>query len=142
MKLEYVLVRPKQRRIETVACANFQDAQRLAGLDPMQVDFGTISRDEYGAGVGIVVYELGLYEKPEKIGSFACGGQLYAGNAALFNYIAGGDSVSIRYPDDSPPITYLDSMTKVEQIIAKQLVVRPHMAVNGEMLWRWPDKKS
>lgn len=116
-------------------------AEMAAGLSPGHLDFGMFGRD-----MGYCVFEFGLFE-PESIGYCAIYKTLIAGNAVLFR-VNPDNGETVDWHEDFggasvPPIRFFgSSQAEVERGISRGLVERPVMAVNGEVLWRWPESRS
>ena len=137
MKFEYVLVRPAAPHRNVKLCRH--PRRRVASrLDPNQVDYGGISRDEHGGGVGIVVFEFEPYEKPED-GQLVCNivrGQRRAVQVERWRRL-GQHPLPQRHPANH----LSGHHGAVERAITKRLVTRPQ-TFNGEMLWRCPEKRE
>lgn len=110
------------------------DTEKSAGLDPYAVDHGVVA-----PGIGIVVFEYGLFVEPQQQSYFAINGHLYAGCAALYGFDDEGETVDL---DKIPEIQWMDSVEHIEREIAAGRVKRPQIAVNGKVQWQWPQKQS
>jgi hypothetical protein len=128
----YAIIIPKERTVKVERYENIDAAERAAGLEPMQVDFGTV-----GNGIGIVTYEFGLREPPEQHAFFAIGRSLYAGNAVLYSYDELGDTVDLNVSPLQIPFRWYKDVDEIEAAIAREEIVRPHVAVNNKLLWEW-----
>lgn len=107
---------------------DLRQAQRRAGIT--NVDHGGIA-----PGVGITVYQFGLFVSPAKQRYFAIARQLFAGNAVLYGFDERGESVDLLM---LPQVYFLPGAAAVERSIALGLIQRPQMSVNGEVTWEWP----
>jgi hypothetical protein len=133
--MKYVLIDAAEAVTRLVKCQGLDEAKILADLDPDHVDHGVILQ-----GVGIVVAEFGLFEPKEEQSYFALEGRLYAGNAVLYGY-----DVSTGVDKDMthmPPAIFFKDYEAVETAIDAGLVQRPEMAINGEVIWRWPEPRK
>jgi hypothetical protein len=107
-------------------------AQDELGLN--RVDHGTITR-----GIGYVVYEFGFFVPVDQQKYAAIGNRLIAGNAVLYAYDDSGETVDFTEGDIVRHITFFGDAVAVESAIDDGILVRPQTAVNGEVLWQWPD---
>lgn len=130
MKFGYI--NPKDRTATIIEHHSLQDAMKIANLEGGSVDFGTVVR-----GLGVVVYEFGLFVPAQDQHYFGLGGRLWAGNAVLYAYDEGGETIDL--PKIDHPIVWYNDVADVELSIINGGVVRPGMFVNGKMIWRWPD---
>lgn len=112
-----------------------QALRRYTPLEPGKTDHGTISK-----GLGIIVGEYGLYEPAEQQSYFAIAGRLYAGPAMLYAYNELGVTISLERPM-LPPIKWLKTAADVETAIQAREVERPIVAVDGVLVWSWPQPK-
>jgi len=128
--MKFGIVKPRTREGYTVECETLRDAELVAELDPGAVDHGVVAD-----GIGIVVYEFGLFVPPVDQSYFAIGGRLYAGNAVLYGFHEDGETADlVRLPQ----ISMLSDYRAVERAIAERRIVRPEMSVNGKVMWQWP----
>jgi hypothetical protein len=133
--MKYVLIDAKAGTVQLVKCQGLDEAKILADLEPNQVDHGVIF-----PGVGIVVAEFGLFEPKEKQVYFALEGRLYAGNAVLYGYETG--SGVDKDMTHMPPALFFKDYEAVETAIKEGFVSRPEIAINGEVIWRWPEPRK
>jgi hypothetical protein len=139
-KITCYIVEPSQRRCRAFECdADLAlEAMPEAGLKPGHVDFGTVRRDvDTRRGVGIIVYEFGLFDPPGQQSYFVIANRLTAGNAVLFAYDEIGDTVSMA-AGELPPITYVNGENEIEAAIQRGQISRPTMSINGQLFWQWP----
>lgn len=129
--VRYVLVRPAERRAVLVEFKSLQEAQTAAGLDPNEVDHGSL-----GEGHGITVYEYGLMQPVAEQHLFSIGNRLYAGNAVIYAE-ADGKAVDARVPR----ITWYKDVDAVWEAIQQGDVIQPAVKVGDDVLWLWPDPK-
>jgi len=132
--MKFGLVMPVSRRVEIVDVADLDAARDMIGLDRDQCDHAMIDR-----ATAIVVYEHGLFE-PAHQALYAINGRLYAGASVIYAVDERGATVDLEPPAWSP--VFFSSVAQVEQAIAAGTVVRPHIAINNMVLWRWPDPPS
>jgi hypothetical protein len=130
--VKYVLINPKLRTATTAEFDSLQDAERAAGLVPGEVDHGMLTRS-----IGYVVYEFGLFVPAAEQSYFAIGRSLIAGPAVLYGVDAWGESVNLMR-STIPDIRWFLGANDVEAAIEAGEIIRPQMAVNDEVMWRWP----
>jgi hypothetical protein len=134
--MKFVTIDPRTTKVSFVDAANLNEAKIAVGLDPDQVDHGTIWHDFRYGGISIVVYEFGLYLPRDTDRYFAIGRSLYVGPAVLYGFDAAGETVDLVEP---PPVSFFPNADAVERAIEAGQIIRPVMAINGEVLWKWPD---
>jgi hypothetical protein len=132
--IKYAIVNTWRRQSQILEFPNLDQAMRHAGLTPMEVDHGVLSRSINGDGIGLFVAEFGLGVPPDRQKYFAVRHSLFAGNAVLYAFNEGGETIDMTR---MPPIVWLDG-DEVEAAIQQGAIVRPQLAVNGEVFWRWP----
>jgi hypothetical protein len=125
--MKYAVLNAKDELVTTADVDDINDAKRIAGLEPIGVDHGTISR-----GMGIVVYEYGLMEPHDHY--MIINRQLYAGNAVIYSYDTAGETVDVG---ELPDVKFLHGVMAVEQAIKAGEAIRPYVAVNGAKLAIW-----
>lgn len=133
--MRFGLVNATQGTVQTSEFDNLREAAWSLGLDMSAVDFGSLSRQ-----IHLVVYEFGLRADPRTQCFFSVAGQLYAGNAAIFQVDDRGDTVDLSEP--LPPIRFLPTVEDVERAISAGEIMRPQIAVNGEVVWQWNVKSG
>ena len=129
--MKFQIIKPKTKECPTFDGKDVREAAVAAGLELNQVDHGMIHRK-----LGIMVYEFSLFVPPAEQSYFSLGGRLYAGNAVLYSIDDRGETVDMKHfvvPH------WLPDREAVEKMIAAKACARPQMAVNGEVLWRWPE---
>jgi hypothetical protein len=129
--MKYVLVLPMQKSVLSVECKEMEEALELAKLDGVGLDHGVVL-----PGMGIVVYEFGMYEPVEKLGYFSIGKRLYAGNAVLYGY-SQRDGIDTSL-ETVPEVVFYATAEAVERAIENGSIDRPHISVNDELIWEWP----
>jgi hypothetical protein len=134
--MKYVLINPVLRTATSGDYASLQDAEVAAGLDPGKVDHGMISRS-----IGYVVYEFGLFVPPAEQHYFAIGQTLIAGSAVLYGCDQFGESVDLMR-SAIPDIRWFLGANDVEAAIEAREIARPQTAVNGSVMWQWPDARA
>jgi len=112
-------------------------ALRSIELDPLKTDHGLICRACNSAhGLGLVFYEFGMFTPPRRQSYFAIGMHLFAGAAVIYAFDERGVTVDVEW---LPAIRWFDDAPAVERAILAGEIVRPHLAVDDEILWRWPE---
>ena len=130
--MRFWIIEPAKRATRLFECEDVPDAKREAGLD--LVDFGTVSR-----GIGIIVYEHGLYQDADTHPYFAIGGLLYCGNAVLFGFDEGGATIDLpKTPIPDRALQWFAGRVEIEAAIAAGRVQRPEVRINGVPVWAWP----
>lgn len=129
--MKFGIIDAKRRTAAIGDYRDMEDAQRAAGLDPGAVDFGALSKH-----VHIVVWEYGLFAPTNAIHYFSVVGKLYAGNAVIFAADDSGRTIDLPM---LPPVVFFQNADAVEKAIERGELQRPQMAVNGAVLWQWPD---
>jgi hypothetical protein len=128
--MQFTIINPKQKSITAVECKDLKTAEGIAGLD--KVDHGVVKR-----GVGIVVYEFGLFEPPATQYYFAIDRRLYAGNAVLYGFDEAGETIDMTDTTCKP--VWFDRVAQILFAIRMKAIDRPMLSVNGDVLWKWPD---
>jgi hypothetical protein len=137
--MKYCIVDPVAFTVKTVECGTAHQAYKMAGLDPMRVDHGTVFVADDGSGIAIVVFEFGLFVPPEEGHYFSIGERLYVGGAVLYAYDGQGETIDIP---QVPPVMFYKSHAEVERAIHRGEIIRPVMAVNNKVIWQWPEKRK
>jgi len=131
--LKFVIVKPKERTIETVDAKELVLAEEMAGLKPNAVDHGTLSRS-----LAYVVYEFGLFVPAEEQSYFSIGHRLIAGPCVLYGYDERGDTVDVL-KSQIPDVRWYLGKNDVEAAIDAGEIMRPKAHRNGVKLWQWPE---
>lgn len=146
---KYAIIRPAARRVDVSEFGSFEDATHFAGV--VDKDFGTVWMPDSRldrTGLSIVVWEFGLLQvnpkTKEKIypqPMFALNHRLYAGNALLYSFNEGGETVSLlpTQKEIAREILWLPTQEDAEKAIKSGLVIRPVIAVNNKILSAWPN---
>jgi hypothetical protein len=129
----FVVIDAKRKVVHKVNCENLATAQRIADVPWRETDHGVVR-----PGIGITVYEFGMYVSPSEQHYFGLEGKLYAGNAVLYGFDPGGYE---RDMVDVPVVMFFDNAEHVEKAIKDKVIERPQMSVNGEVLWQWPNPR-
>lgn len=136
----FALINPSEKMVNVAGFERLKpDALRAVDLDKKGVDFGALAPDHF-----IVVYEFGLFEKPEEQSYFALGRNLYAGNAVVFHEDAKGNLVDVDpvvYNKLLAEIRFFNSSEDVEKAITADEITQPSMTVGGEVVWTWPQPR-
>jgi hypothetical protein len=132
-QMKYVIVNPKHRAWSTQDFPDIDTAKRAAGLDPGSIDHGMLARS-----VGYCVYEFGLFVPPAEQSYFSIGKTLIAGPALFYGVGEAGETIDLMRSQLPTPFFYLGA-NDVEAHIQAGDILRPTMAFNGELIWKWPD---
>lgn len=135
--MKFAIIDPQAKAFDRIEAADVVAAYREARLDPMRTDHGTLMLLENDHRVCYVVYEFGFFVPPPQQHYCAIGERLIAGRALLYEADRYGRTVNL---DDAIGIdvTWFKSADEVEIAIAAGAVIRPELAVNGEVIWAWP----
>jgi hypothetical protein len=136
--LSFIAIDPTKATVEVVQAEELREVYPTVGLEPTQVDHGMIARLPNDEKIAIVVGEYGMFKDPAEGHYFSIGSMLYEGGAVIYAADAIGDTVSIRV---KPPVCFYRDAAEVERAISRGEVLRPQMAVNGQVTWSWPDKR-
>jgi hypothetical protein len=137
--LSFIAINPEQKTVEVVQAEDLRDVYQSVGLDRLGVDHGVIARLPNDELIAIVVGEHGMFKDPAEASYFSIGPMLYEGGAVIYAADATGDTVSIKH---KPPVCFYRDAAEVEKAIVAGEVVRPEMAVNGQVTWSWPSKQK
>jgi hypothetical protein len=137
--LSFIAIDPTKATVEVVQAEELREVYPSVGLDPMGVDHGMIARLPNDEKIAIVVGEYGMFKDPAEAKYFSIGPMLYEGGAVIYAADAIGDTVSIKV---KPPVCFYRDAAEVEKAIASGQVVRPEMAVNGQVTWSWPNQRK
>jgi hypothetical protein len=129
--MKFAIVDPKAKQVRLIDVSDAHNAYRRAGLDPMKVDHGMLTRD-----IGVVVQEYGFFVTPELQSYWAVGRHLYAGAAVLYAIDDQGRTINLAAGKLPSPL-WLDAHDAEEMMRAGR-IERPVIAVNGKVLWQWP----
>ena len=135
--MKFLAIKPREEVAEVIEAKDAHAAYRMVGLDPLKIDHGVALKHD-GGGLGIVVYEFGLFEPSQEQSYFAIGQRLYAGNALIYNFDHKGATVDFELGRPPVPIWWFDNAADVEAAITNDTISRPQMLVNGDVIWEWP----
>jgi hypothetical protein len=124
--------------VDLVSAKELTDVYAMAGLKPDEVDHGCVHRYEGGQTVNIVVFEYSNFVAKEQGHYFSLGGSLFQGGAVLYAANELGDTIDMIA---KPAVMFYRSWLQVEEAIDRGEVQRPYMAVNGKVIWRWPEPR-
>jgi len=134
----FATVEPHLCQARIVGFKSLFAAERAIGLEPNKIDFAIVSRDR-DRGIGIIVFEYGLFVPPHQQAYFAIEQRLYAGNALLYAFNQVGETIDFEPP--LPFIDFFNGALDVEQAIHDGRIVRPQMLLNGKVIWSWPAER-
>jgi hypothetical protein len=139
--MQFATIKPKLQALELIETTNLKIAQLAVGLT--EVDHGIFWRKDDGLGLAYVVYEYALYEpRPEEQSYAAVFGKFIAGNAVVYAFDHSGETIPVT-PEmiSEKDIKWLPTLYSAEMAIAHRRVSRPIIAVQGKVLWRWPETR-
>lgn len=141
----YAIIRPTTKTVEFKKFPNYKAAIGFAGLNPGEVDFGTLARGSY-YDLTIIVYEFGLMKPHEPDSYFAINKNLFNGTAVVYASDPEGEIMDIPLvltkiengqSHLAAHITWLGTVDEVEKVIQSGRIIRPQSSINGEILWEW-----
>ena len=133
--MKFVIIDPKQRTVTTVDCEDIIEAKALAGLG--DVDHSTIGRGPNG-GIAYCMGDQSMFDPPPAQQSYCgCAGRLIAGTAILYGFDEAGKEVDLM-KSAVPDVQFYLGVNDVEAAIDRGEVKRPVIAVNGTVIWQWP----
>ena len=135
--MKFGLIKPKEQEFAVIDCRDSTEAEGQAGLKSGEVDFAAIR-----PRIHIVLSAFGLFVPTNRQHYFAMGRYLYAGKAVLFGTNIKGETVDLELPlpDELIP-RWFRFTEEIEWAIDKNLVLRPHLMLNGRVIWRWPEPR-
>jgi len=131
--MKFGIVDPHAARVEIVHAKEWPDVAKTLGIESGQTDHGLIVRDASG-GLGMFCYEFGLFIKEQRY--FSVGRMLVGGAAVFYCFNDMGETVDLH---EMPPIIFYRDAHEVERAIRAGDIERPKIAVNDNVLWRWPE---
>lgn len=136
--MRYGILNPRARTLTYHDANDPRTVYRQAGLRDLETDHGVLAPLPHRGGIGYVVYQYGFYVPPAQ--QFYCSitgtNALIAGPAVLYEFAEGGATIDL---DDwkLEPI-WFSGPEAVEEAIEAGSVSRPVIAINGEIVWAWP----
>jgi hypothetical protein len=142
--MKFVIIKPAERTVEDVEAAEPHDVFERVGLERLRTDSGIIGRpSEKHAGVGIFVFEFGMFIDPAEQHYFAFGSKLFAGNAVLYGFDEAGETIDVLPAKNIRSIiTWFSDCHAVEHAIRTGQITRPQLVVNGVKEWQWPERRN
>jgi len=132
--VKYIAVLTQGQVAIGIDAATFDDALGVIGLSPRHIDHGIVRR-----GIGIALYEFGLYIPATRQQFFSIDRKLYAGSAILYGVGASGETIDLDL--DPTMFRFYSDVPEIERAIARGEIDRPIFAAGGEVLWRWPEPR-
>jgi hypothetical protein len=86
----------------------------------------------------VITDEFALFIPKEEGKYFSIGTQLFQGGIILYAADEAGNTIDL---EAKPPVNFYRDAEQVEHAIAKGEINRPFMAVNGEVIWQWPQPR-
>ncbi len=141
MKFGIVDPSPGRQFYQVIDLPGFIEALRAARLTPGTIDHGTLSKpNDRRAGIGIAVFELGMFVPPASQSYFAIERRLYCGSATLYGFDKDGRTVDVPELEPSE-ILWLRDANAAEAMITAGLVDRPVIGSGRDIIWRWPEPR-
>lgn len=131
--IRFAIIDPTAQLMRVREFESFEDAVRGAGLEYGAIDFGQITRR-----LTIVVGEFGLFEPMDTQRYFVINKRLFAGPAVLYAADDEGNTINIS---EVPTLKFYAAGSAVEAAMKRGEIIRPEMAVNGEVIWQWPGER-
>ena len=140
--MKFGIIDPQAKTFDVIDAANIMEAYARVRLDPMKTDHGTVFLMNNDHRACCIVYEFGFFIPAREQHYFAIGQRLIAGRALIYEADRHGYTVGLS--DEAVALireglVWFTSADEVELAIAAGAVPRPELAVNGEVLWAWPD---
>lgn len=139
--MKFGIINPETHTFDVVDVDTIVKAYALAGLDPGRTDHGVAADLENKHKVCFVVYEFGFFIAVKEQHYFEICGRLVAGSALIYECDFYGRTVDLS--DEAVAVivapTWFDTVDEVELAIAAGAVLRPRLAINGEVVWEWPN---
>lgn len=126
------IVLAAERRAEIID-GDIDAAYAATGLKPGAVDFGTLDETR-----SIIVYEYGLYLPYRKQSFFVINRRLYVNGGVIFQTDREGETVPL---ETLPDIRFM-SADEVLVAIEAGSVILPVVAIDGRVIWKWPDPQK
>lgn len=133
----FVTVNAIARTVQLQAYNDLLTAQAAMGLTG--VDHGS-----FGSGFGYVVDEFGLYVPRDAQRYLAAGRTLIAGSMVVYAYDLMGKTRDMTESECqilASAVLFFETYEDVEIAIAVGVVNRPQIAVDGLVVWRWPEAR-
>lgn len=138
--MKFGIVNPRAKTFGIVD-TDIAAAYTLAHLDPRKTDHGVVAGLHNQHYACCVVYEFGFYVPALKQHYCAIGDRLIAGNALIYETDRYGHTVDLS--DEAVAVcgkpTWFKTATDVVLAITAGAVDRPRLAINGEVIWAWPE---
>lgn len=132
---KFIVIEPQAERLQQIECNEFEDAIRAAGLCRGKVDHGVVAPH-----LGIVVFEFGLFMHPDQMHFAVINGALHAGNVVIYGFDEEGRTCDVdAFGEPELKYTFLHGRYDVEAAILAGMCARPQIAVDQQVIWRWPD---
>ena len=143
--MQFALIDSKHKAFWIANFKTHVEALAAIGLPELETDHGLLRKaDDRGPGLMMIVHEHSLFVPPAEQSYFAFGTHLYAGQAMMYAFDARGDTIDLELPAlrPLPPIVWFESVGAVESAIRSGRIIRPSMAVNDAVFWRWPEPRT
>ena len=140
--MKFGIADPQAKTFDVDDFANVMEAYARVRLDPMRTDHGTVFIMANDHRAMCIVYEFGFFIPAKDQQYFAVGERLIAGRALIYEadrhgYTVGLSDEAVATIRDG--LVWFDTAEEVELAILAGAVPRPELAVNGEVLWAWPE---
>jgi hypothetical protein len=142
--MKFTAIKPHDKKLVLIETDSLSVAEASVGLVSTKVDHGVLWRkEEIGVGLGYVMYEYALFVPTDQQKYASVFGKLIAGNCIVYAFNEIGDTIPVSEDMISEKdIRWLPTLWDVEMAIAHRRVTRPILAVNGEVIWRFPEPRE
>ena len=139
--MKFGIIKPATRTFDVVEADTIVAAYALAGLDPGKTDHGVAAALDNKHKVAFVVYEFGFFVPVKEQHYFEMCGRLVAGSALIYECDVYGRTIDLSDEGEAAigTPTWFMSADEVELAIESGALARPQLAVNGDVLWSWPE---
>lgn len=142
----FCIVEPEYSNYKLVDAPSMDSALELAGLQSGRLDHGVLIRavptqdsDEPPFTIALFAYEFGLYQRDTHYWTVPVSADVYCGNTVLYEATIEGDTIDFKHPDVLKGIKFYHGHEQLERAIQANKVRRPKIAINGLVVWEWPN---
>lgn len=140
---KYAIVDVTEKTVELVEMKTLEMALNRAGLKTGEVDWSGMGHTRDKRHITLMAYEFGLrpdYNGGREFKYCRIGNQMYAGNLVIFASDEEGENADMTQQEVNflmKHMEWLEDKAACEKAIEAGRIERPHMSVNGEVMWQW-----